>query len=61
MVNFELTLVNPSTIYEQEKVNLWSEKVRLVSDMGALNMLSKDWAYQNVFGMSNDEMDDQKS
>ena len=29
MTNFELSLVNPSTIYEQEKVNLWSEKIRL--------------------------------
>jgi hypothetical protein len=29
MVNFELSLTNASTIYEQEKINLWSEKVRL--------------------------------
>ena len=28
MTNFSLSLVNPSTIYEQEKVNLWSEKLR---------------------------------
>ena len=60
MVNFELSLTNPSTIYEQEKVNLWSEKVRLASDMGALNMLSKEWVYSNVFGMGKDEMDDEK-
>ena len=31
MTNFELGLVNPSYIYEQEKLNLWSEKVRLAS------------------------------
>ena len=61
MVDFELSLVNPSTIYEQEKVNLWSEKVRLVSDIQALNMISKDWAYQNIFNMSKDEVDHQKS
>ena len=60
MVNFELSLTNPSTIYEQEKVNLWSEKVRLATDMGGLNMLSKDWVYSNVFGMSKDEMDDER-
>jgi hypothetical protein len=60
MVNFELSLTNPSTIYEQEKVNLWSEKVRLASDMSALNMLSKEWVYSNVFGMGKDEMDDEK-
>jgi hypothetical protein len=57
MTNFELTLTNASTIYEQEKVNLWSEKVRLASDVKALNMLSSDWAYHNVFGLSEDEID----
>jgi hypothetical protein len=57
MTNFELTLTNASTIYEQEKVNLWSEKVRLASDVKALNMLSSDWAYHNVFGLSQDEID----
>jgi hypothetical protein len=60
MVNFDLSLTNASTIYEQEKVNLWSEKVRLATDMAALKMLSKEWVYSNVFGMSNDEMDDER-
>jgi hypothetical protein len=57
MTNFELTLTNASTIYEQEKVNLWSEKVRLASDAKALNMLSSDWSYHNIFGLSQDEID----
>jgi len=57
MTNFELTLTNASTIYEQEKVNLWSEKVRLASDAKALNMLSSDWSYHNIFGLSEDEVD----
>ena len=61
MVDFELSLVNPSTIYEQEKVNLWSEKVRLVSDIQQLNMISKDWAYQNIFNMSKDDVEHQKT
>jgi hypothetical protein len=60
MVNFELSLTNASTIYEQEKVNLWSEKVRLATDVGGLNMLSKEWVYQNVFAMGKDEMDDER-
>ena len=60
MVDFELDLVNPSTIYEQEKVNLWSEKVRLVSDIQQLNMVSKDWTYKNIFNFSEDEVDSQK-
>ncbi len=60
MVDFELDLVNPSTIYEQEKVNLWSEKVRLVSDIQQLNMVSKEWAYKNIFNFSEDEVNSQK-
>ena len=60
MVNFELSLTNASTIYEQEKVNLWSEKVRLATDMAALKMLSKDWIYSNVFTMSDDDKDIEK-
>ena len=57
MTNFQLTLTNSSTIYEQEKVNLWSEKVRLATDIKGMNMLSTDWVYHNVFGISEDEMD----
>jgi hypothetical protein len=61
MTNFELSLTNASTIYEQEKVNLWSEKVRLASDAKALNMLSSDWAYHNIFGLSQDEIDTERA
>jgi hypothetical protein len=61
MVNFELLLTNPSTIYEQEKVNLWSEKVRLATDMKNLNMLSTDWVFHNVFGMSDDDMNTERA
>jgi len=61
MTNFELALVNPSTIYEQEKVNLWSEKIRLATDIKDLNMLSKDWVYENIFKMSDQEFATQKT
>jgi len=57
MTNFNLQLVNPSTIYEQEKVNLWSEKIRLAQDIQSLNMLSKDWVYENIFKLSNGEQE----
>ena len=60
MTNFELQLVNPSTIYEQEKVNLWSEKIRLAQDIQGLNMLSKDWVYQNIFKLSGGEQDEER-
>ena len=60
MTNFELQFVNPSTIYEQEKVNLWSEKIRLAQDIQGLNMLSKDWVYENIFKLSNGDQDIQR-
>ena len=60
MTNFELGLVNPSTIYEQEKVNLWSEKIRLAQDIAGLNMLSKDWVYENIFKLSEGEQDEER-
>ena len=60
LTNFELQLVNPSTIYEQEKVNLWSEKVRLAQDIQGLNMLSKDWVYDNIFKLSRGESEKER-
>jgi hypothetical protein len=60
MTNFEIGLVNPSTIYEQEKVNLWSEKIRLATDMQSLKMLSKDWIYENIFKLSETEQTEQR-
>jgi hypothetical protein len=61
MINFELKLTNASTIYEQEKVNLWSEKVRLATDMKTLKMLSTDWIFHNVFGLSKEEMETERT
>lgn len=61
MANFELHLTNASTIYEQEKVQLWSEKIRLADDMLRSKMFSRDWIYEHVFGMSEDEMDEEKA
>jgi len=61
MVNFELQLVNPSYIYEQEKLNLWSEKVRLAQDVIGLNMLSKDWVYENIFKVTDNGQDEERT
>jgi hypothetical protein len=55
LVNFELELTTPSIVYEQEKANLWSEKVTLVRDMKELKMISQEWMYKNIFNMSDDE------
>jgi intein/homing endonuclease len=60
LVSFKLSLTNPSTIYEQEKINLWTQKVGLVSQMQGTKMFSSDWMYSNVFDMPEDEYDVQR-
>ena len=54
LVNFELALTNPSTIYEQEKLELWSSKVNLARDVKDNQLLSTDWIYKNVFNFTDD-------
>jgi len=60
LVNFSLDLTNSSTIYQQEKVSLWSEKINLARDMKENKMLSEDWIYENIFNMSEKEIQDQR-
>jgi hypothetical protein len=60
LVSFNLRLTVPSTIYEQEKINLWKEKVQLASDIQNLKMLGSDWVYKNVFNFSDQEIQAQR-
>ena len=60
LVNFNLELTTPSIIYEQEKANLWSEKVRLASDIKDLKMISQKWIYENIFNMSEQEWENEQ-
>ena len=55
LVNFELNLASPSTMYEQEKVELWGQKVTLARDMISDKILPTNWVYDNVFNFSIDE------
>lgn len=56
LVNFSLNLSNPSTIYEQERIALWQEKVRLAQEMQQTKLVSSDWMYDKLFGLSGDEV-----
>tara|TARA_Y100000817_G_scaffold284661_1_gene251397 strand:- start:287 stop:2128 length:1842 start_codon:yes stop_codon:yes gene_type:complete len=56
LINFELDLTNPSTIYEQEKIELWNQKTSLAESMLRDGILSTNWIYQNIFGFSEDEI-----
>ncbi len=58
LVDFELELSNPSTIFEQEKLEIWSNKISLASDMAESKMFSKKWMYNQIFNMSEDEIEE---
>ena len=56
LVNFELDLTNPSTIYEQEKIELWNNKTSLAESMIRDGLVSSEWIYKNIFGFTEDEI-----
>jgi hypothetical protein len=58
LTNFSLELTIPSKIYEQEKVELYTSKVGLLTQMQQTKMFSKEWMYQAIMGMAKDEQDD---
>ena len=58
LVNFDLSLTNPSTIYETEKVELWSSKTQLASSMLQDGLVSSEWIYKNIFGFTDDYIKD---
>jgi len=55
LVNFELELASPSTMYEQEKIELWGQKVTLARDMLSDKILPYNWIYDNIFNFSQEE------
>ena len=56
LVNFELNLTNPSTIYEQEKIELWNNKTSLAESMLREGIMSTNWIYKNIFGFTDDQI-----
>jgi len=57
LVDFSLTLTNPSTIAEQEKLDVFDKKVSLADAIKSNKMLSEDWVYENIWKMSKDEVE----
>ena len=56
LVDFELGLTNPSTIYEQEKIELWNNKTQLASAMLQDGLVSSEWIYKNIFNFTEDDI-----
>ena len=60
LVDFSLELTTPSIVYEQEKVELYTAKTTVAQNMIDNKIFSKDWVYENVFGLSPDQYDIEK-
>ena len=52
LVDFRLELTNPSTIYEEERVRIWGEKLNTARDMMDARIFSREWIYDQVFGLT---------
>ena len=61
LVDFSLKLTNPSTIFEEERVRILSEKLNTARDMLDAKMFSKKWIYDTIFGLSEDESNEIRS
>lgn len=59
LVNFSVSLNNPSTIYTREQIEILSSKMGLISDIKELGLLSNRWIYENILELPEDEIDDE--
>ena len=55
LIGFELSLTNPSLVYEKQKVETLNEKIGLATSMIESTLFSQRWVYENIFGLSQDE------
>jgi len=60
LVDFKLELTTPSIVYEQEKTELYSAKMDVASAMLDGKVMSRDWVYENLFGLSPDQYNKEK-
>ena len=60
LVDFKLELTVPSIIYEQEKIELYTAKTQVAQNMIDQKLFSKDWVYENIYGLSPDQYEDER-
>jgi len=60
LVDFSLELTTPSIVYEQEKIELFTSKTTVAQTMIDNKIFSKDWVYENIYGLSPDQYNNQK-
>lgn len=57
ILDYKIKLINPSTIFEKEKIELYNEKVKLAENMMKNNLFSKQYIYENIFDISEEDYD----
>jgi len=55
LLDFELTLANPSTIYKRQQIDLLNEKMNLATNMLESGLFSDKYIYERIFDLSEDE------
>jgi len=55
LVDFTISLTNPSLIYEKQKIETLNEKITLATSLKESTLFSERWIYENIFGLSQDE------
>ena len=60
LIDFELQLTPSSIVFDQEKIQLYKEKVELANQIMDKKLLSTDFIYKNVFNLSPNEAVEQK-
>jgi len=55
LINFSLELTNPSTIAEQEKINLWTQQITLIQQMQGTKLIPDSWMYEEVMKLTPDQ------
>ena len=60
LVDFTLELTTPSIVYEQEKTELYGAKMDVAHSMLDNKVMSRDWVYENLFGLSPDQYNKEK-
>ncbi len=56
MLNFEITMANPSTISEIQRLELWRTKAE-VSSIFQEGTFDRQWAYKNIFRLSDEDIE----
>lgn len=55
LLDFELLLANPSTIYKRQQIDLLNEKMNLATNMMESRLFSNRYIYERIFDLSEDE------